>query len=171
MARVALLLLKGLSHKEIATVCAVSERTVWEQARSISSKAGLTGRTACRRSPSRTCSPHRRPGIAAGRCGCNGPPDAPKRTRRTGLSDWVLACALGLLHPGLTAHAGDAPCASPTRVRPYGGCARGSGDPTPETGTNRSFRQTGLEAHQAGFGSVERFPHYGMLLDPELCNR
>jgi DNA-binding CsgD family transcriptional regulator len=43
---VALLLLKGLSHKEIATVRSVSERTVREQARSVYTKAGLTGRTA-----------------------------------------------------------------------------------------------------------------------------
>jgi DNA-binding CsgD family transcriptional regulator len=43
---VALLLIKGLSHKEIAAVRAVSERTVREQARAIYSKAGLTGRTA-----------------------------------------------------------------------------------------------------------------------------
>jgi len=43
---VALLLLKGLSHKETAQVRGVSERTVREQARSIYSKAGLTGRTA-----------------------------------------------------------------------------------------------------------------------------
>ncbi len=43
---VALLLLKGLSHREIATVRAVSERTVREQARSIYAKAGLTGRAA-----------------------------------------------------------------------------------------------------------------------------
>lgn len=43
---VALLLLKGLSHQEVAAVRAVSERTVREQARSIYSKAGLTGRTA-----------------------------------------------------------------------------------------------------------------------------
>jgi DNA-binding CsgD family transcriptional regulator len=41
---VALLLLKGLSHKEIATVRAVSERTVREQARAVYSKSGLTGR-------------------------------------------------------------------------------------------------------------------------------
>jgi DNA-binding CsgD family transcriptional regulator len=41
---VALLILKGLSHKEVATVRAVSERTVREQARSIYSKSGLTGR-------------------------------------------------------------------------------------------------------------------------------
>jgi DNA-binding CsgD family transcriptional regulator len=43
---VALLLLKGLSHKEIAVVRSVSERTVREQARAVYSKAGLTGRTA-----------------------------------------------------------------------------------------------------------------------------
>jgi DNA-binding CsgD family transcriptional regulator len=43
---VALLLLKGLSHKEIATVRSVSERTVREQSRAVYSKAGLTGRTA-----------------------------------------------------------------------------------------------------------------------------
>lgn len=43
---VALLLLKGLSSKEVAAVRATSERTVREQARSIYSKAGLTGRTA-----------------------------------------------------------------------------------------------------------------------------
>lgn len=43
---VALLLLKGLSTKEIASVRATSERTIREQARSIYTKAGLTGRTA-----------------------------------------------------------------------------------------------------------------------------
>jgi DNA-binding CsgD family transcriptional regulator len=43
---VALLLLKGLSHKEIAAVRATSERTVREQARSLYAKAGLTGRAA-----------------------------------------------------------------------------------------------------------------------------
>jgi DNA-binding CsgD family transcriptional regulator len=43
---VALLLLKGLSHKEIAAVRASSERTVREQARSLYAKAGLTGRAA-----------------------------------------------------------------------------------------------------------------------------
>ena len=41
---VALLLLKGLSSKEVAVVRAASERTVREQARSIYAKAGLTGR-------------------------------------------------------------------------------------------------------------------------------
>lgn len=43
---VALLLLKGLSTKEAASVRAVSERTVREQARAIYSKSGLTGRAA-----------------------------------------------------------------------------------------------------------------------------
>ena len=43
---VALLLLKGLSTKAIAAVRAGSERTVREHARSIYSKAGLTGRSA-----------------------------------------------------------------------------------------------------------------------------
>lgn len=41
---VALLLLKGLSTKEVAAVRAVSERTVREQARAIYSKSGVTGR-------------------------------------------------------------------------------------------------------------------------------
>lgn len=43
---VALLLLKGLSIKEIAQIRGVSERTVHEQGRAVYSKAGLTGRTA-----------------------------------------------------------------------------------------------------------------------------
>jgi DNA-binding CsgD family transcriptional regulator len=43
---VALLLLKGLSSKEVAAVRNSSERTVREHARSIYSKAGLSGRAA-----------------------------------------------------------------------------------------------------------------------------
>jgi DNA-binding CsgD family transcriptional regulator len=43
---VALLLLKGLSTKEVAMVRAGSERTVREHARAIYAKAGLTGRAA-----------------------------------------------------------------------------------------------------------------------------
>ena len=43
---VALLLLKGLSTKEVAAVRATSERTVREQARATYAKAGLTGRAA-----------------------------------------------------------------------------------------------------------------------------
>jgi DNA-binding CsgD family transcriptional regulator len=43
---VALLLMKGLSSKEVAAVRASSERTVREQARAVYAKAGLTGRAA-----------------------------------------------------------------------------------------------------------------------------
>lgn len=45
-AEVALILLKGLSLKEVATVRATSERTVRAQARALYGKAGLTGRAA-----------------------------------------------------------------------------------------------------------------------------
>ncbi|HEY5945600.1 MAG TPA: LuxR C-terminal-related transcriptional regulator [Kofleriaceae bacterium] len=41
---IALLLLKGLSHKEIAQIRAVSENTVRQQAQSLYRKAGLSGR-------------------------------------------------------------------------------------------------------------------------------
>ncbi len=44
-ADVGVFLLKGLSHKEIATIRATSERTVREQARSVYRKSGLAGRT------------------------------------------------------------------------------------------------------------------------------
>lgn len=44
-AQVALLLLKGLSFKEIATARHTSERTVREQARAVYRKAGLGGRS------------------------------------------------------------------------------------------------------------------------------
>jgi DNA-binding NarL/FixJ family response regulator len=43
---VALLLLKGFSLKEIASVRATTERTIRAQARSLYSKSGLTGRAA-----------------------------------------------------------------------------------------------------------------------------
>lgn len=42
---VALLLLKGLSHREVAAVRKVSERTVRQQAREVYRKAGLAGRS------------------------------------------------------------------------------------------------------------------------------
>ncbi len=45
-AEVALLLLKGLSHKEIAGVRTTSERTIREQARAVYRKSGLAGRNA-----------------------------------------------------------------------------------------------------------------------------
>ena len=43
---VAMLMLKGLSHKEIAVVRDTSERTVRQQARAIYGKANLSGRAA-----------------------------------------------------------------------------------------------------------------------------
>ena len=43
---IALLLLKGLSLREVATVRSTSERTVRQQARSVYRKAGLSGRAA-----------------------------------------------------------------------------------------------------------------------------
>jgi alginate production protein len=60
----------------------------------------------------------------------------------------------------------------PGRLEPriFAGYARGSGDRPRDHGTDRSFRQTGLEENEAGFGGVERFSHYGVLLDPELSN-
>ena len=54
--------------------------------------------------------------------------------------------------------------------RLYAGYAFGSGDSNPETGDDRSFRQTGIESNEAGFGGVEQFPIYGLVLDPELSN-
>jgi len=45
-AEVGLLLLKGLSHKEIATIRQTSERTAREQARTVYRKSGLSGRSA-----------------------------------------------------------------------------------------------------------------------------
>jgi len=44
-AEVGLLLLKGLSHKEIAAVRQTSERTVREQSRALYRKSGLSGRS------------------------------------------------------------------------------------------------------------------------------
>ena len=37
-------------------------------------------------------------------------------------------------------------------------------------GADRSFRQTGLQKNESGFGGVKRFEHYGAALDPELSN-
>jgi DNA-binding CsgD family transcriptional regulator len=42
---VALLLLKGLSHKELAKVRSITEATARQQARAIYKKAGLSGRS------------------------------------------------------------------------------------------------------------------------------
>jgi hypothetical protein len=54
--------------------------------------------------------------------------------------------------------------------RLFAGYAIGSGDPNPESGDDRSFRQSGLHGNEPGFGGVQRFGQYGNLLDPELSN-
>lgn len=48
--------------------------------------------------------------------------------------------------------------------------AQGSGDSRPESGDDRAYRQTNLHDNEAGFGGVERFNAYGVLLEPELSN-
>lgn len=48
--------------------------------------------------------------------------------------------------------------------------AIGSGDDDPFDGRDSSFRQTGLESNEAGFGGVRSFASYGFLLNPELSN-
>lgn len=50
------------------------------------------------------------------------------------------------------------------------GLAMGSGDDSPESSQDRSFRQTGLHGNEIGFGGVQRFGSYGRLLEPELSN-
>jgi hypothetical protein len=53
--------------------------------------------------------------------------------------------------------------------RLFAGYAYGSGDAT-SGGDDRAFRQSDLQANEAGFGGVERFNSYGLLLQPELSN-
>ena len=50
------------------------------------------------------------------------------------------------------------------------GYARGSGDSSPGDASDRAFRQTGLHTNAPGFGGVQSFRGYGVLLDPELSN-
>ena len=50
------------------------------------------------------------------------------------------------------------------------GYARGSGDKGGDDLRDRAFRQTGLNGNAPGFGGVQSFRGYGMLLDPELSN-
>jgi alginate production protein len=50
------------------------------------------------------------------------------------------------------------------------GYAIGSGDRDPDDANDRGFRQTGLHANSPGFGGVQSFRGYGVLLDPELSN-
>jgi hypothetical protein len=58
----------------------------------------------------------------------------------------------------------------PLEPRLFAGFAFGSGDSKPDSGTDRSFQQTNMQANEAGFGGYERFQQYGFLLDPELSN-
>lgn len=60
------------------------------------------------------------------------------------------------------------PLAAEPRV--FGGFATGSGDRDADDGRDHAFRQTGLQSDEAGFGGVEHYPQYGVLLDPELSN-
>jgi alginate production protein len=64
------------------------------------------------------------------------------------LSGWAFDAAVTWLLPG--------------RLEPrlFAGYARGS----------EEFRQTGLAENETGFGGVQRFRTYGVLLDPELAN-
>jgi hypothetical protein len=50
------------------------------------------------------------------------------------------------------------------------GYAFGSGDTNSESGSDRSFRQTGIGDNEASFGNARRFPTYGLILQPELSN-
>jgi alginate production protein len=50
------------------------------------------------------------------------------------------------------------------------GFAFGSGDANPDDGTDRNFRQTGLQENEGDFGGATTLKYYGEVLDPELSN-
>jgi alginate production protein len=50
------------------------------------------------------------------------------------------------------------------------GYASGSGDPDNTDGTDKNFRQTGLQENEDKIHGVRRFKYYGDLVDPELSN-
>lgn len=50
------------------------------------------------------------------------------------------------------------------------GAAFGTGDGDPDDGTDRDFRQTGLQDNNDRFNGVTSFRYYGEVLDPELSN-
>jgi len=55
--------------------------------------------------------------------------------------------------------------------RLFAGYAFGSGDDLDgNEAHDGNYRQSGVQANEAGFGGVERFPSYGLLLQPELSN-
>ena len=58
----------------------------------------------------------------------------------------------------------------PQEPRFFGGYAIGSGGGSSRAGVDRTFRQSGIQANESGFGGVRRYPHYGLFLQPELSN-
>ncbi len=50
------------------------------------------------------------------------------------------------------------------------GYALGSGDSNAADACDCAFRQTGVQSNMRGFGGVQSFAGYGVLLDPELSN-
>ena len=81
-----------------------------------------------------------------------------EETRRRDVQGWALDAGASWMLP--------------VRFEPrlFAGLAVGSGDRSPHSGTDYSFQQTRLQGNEAGFGGVERFPNYGVVLDPELSN-
>jgi alginate production protein len=76
---------------------------------------------------------------------------------RRDVSGWGIDAGLSWLPP------------LPAEPRVFAGYALGSGD-SADGRNDGSYRQTDLQANEAGFGGVERFPSYGLLLRPELSN-
>jgi len=58
------------------------------------------------------------------------------------------------------------------KLRPYPilGYAFGTGDNSPDDGTNQNFRQTGYQDNNGRFGGVARYKYYGELFEPDLSN-
>jgi alginate production protein len=50
------------------------------------------------------------------------------------------------------------------------GYAFGTGDSDPDSGTDKAFRQTGIEGNSDDFGGVVSLKYYGEVADPELSN-
>ena len=50
------------------------------------------------------------------------------------------------------------------------GYAFGSGDSDPEDGSDRTFRQTGLQGNEGEIGGLTPYRYYGEAFDPELSN-
>jgi hypothetical protein len=57
----------------------------------------------------------------------------------------------------------------PCEPRLFAGYAFGSGD-EPDGRSDHAYRQSGIQENEAGFGGVELFQSYGLLLQPELSN-